>query len=142
VPTILLAILWQSHRLKKFVNVMHQTFLDQCRDICVSSQIDDFHILVHAVFICCIYCTISFNSAVKCHGAPKMLKCHVCHEDFHGMLNSFGNHVTDNEIFSSPVVPNCRKFPKNFGHVTATLGCCRNQNFGRPVTCHGPCQIE
>jgi hypothetical protein len=71
VPTILLAILWQSYRLKKFVNVMHQTFLDRCRDICVSSQIDDFHILVHAVFICCIYCTISFNSAVMCHGAPK-----------------------------------------------------------------------
>jgi hypothetical protein len=26
---------------------------------------------------------------------PKMLKCHGCHGVFHGVPNSFSNHVTD-----------------------------------------------
>ena len=44
-----------------------------------------------------------------------MLKCHCCHSDFSGVPNSFGNHVTNIEFFSSPVALNCRKFPKNLG---------------------------
>jgi len=43
-----------------------------------------------------------------------MLKCHGCHGDFHCVLNSFSNHVTNIQIFSSPVALNCRKFPKNW----------------------------
>ena len=44
-----------------------------------------------------------------------MLKCHGCHSDFYGVPNSFGNHVSNIENFSLPVVLNCRKFPKNLG---------------------------
>jgi hypothetical protein len=44
-----------------------------------------------------------------------MLKCHGCHRIFHGVPNSFSNHVTEIEIFWSPVALNCRKFPKNLG---------------------------
>ena len=44
-----------------------------------------------------------------------MLKCHSCHSDFYGVPNSFGNHVTNIEIFSSPAALNCRKIPKNLG---------------------------
>jgi len=48
-------------------------------------------------------------------GPSKMLKCHGCHSDFHGVPNSFGKHVTNIEIFLSPAALNCRKFTKNLG---------------------------
>ena len=44
-----------------------------------------------------------------------MPKCHGCHGNFHGVPNSFGNHVTNIQIFSLPAALNCRKFPKNLG---------------------------
>jgi hypothetical protein len=44
-----------------------------------------------------------------------MLKCHSCHENFYGVPNSFGNHVTNIEIFSLPAVLNCRKIPQKLG---------------------------
>ena len=45
--------------------------------------------------------TVPFHSIRQSHvtGPSKMLKCHSCHGDFHGVLNSFGNHVTNIEIF-------------------------------------------
>jgi hypothetical protein len=48
-------------------------------------------------------------------GPSKMLKCYGCHKDFHGVLNSFSNHVTNIQILLLPVVLNCQKFPKNLG---------------------------
>jgi len=73
--------------------------------------------------------TVPFHSIQQSRvtGHFKMLKCHDCHGNFHGVPNSFGNHVTDVE---------------NFGHVTATLGGHQNQNFGRPITYHRPCRID
>jgi hypothetical protein len=47
-----------------------------------------------------------------------MLKCHGCHGVFQGVPNSFSNHVTDIEIFSSLAALNCRKISVchgNFG---------------------------
>ena len=47
-----------------------------------------------------------------------MLKCHGRHGDFYGVPNSFGNHVSNIENFSSPAALNCRKFRvchDNFG---------------------------
>jgi len=51
-----------------------------------------------------------------------MLKCHDCHGNFHGVPNSFGNHVTDVEIFLVTCGAKLLKNAQNFGHVTATLG--------------------
>jgi len=61
--------------------------------------------------------TVPFHSIQQScvMGHFKMLKCHDCHSNFHGVLNSFGNHVTDIEIFSSPAALNCRKMPKILG---------------------------
>ena len=53
-------------------------------------------------------------------------------------VNSFSDHVPNIEIFRRLR----RKTAENFGHVTANLGGCRNQNFGRPVTGHTPCRID
>ena len=39
-------------------------------------------------------------------GPSKMLKCHSCQGDLYGVPNSFGNHVTNIEIFSWPAVLN------------------------------------
>jgi len=59
--------------------------------------------------------TVPFHSIWQSHitGPSKMLKCHSCHGNFHGVPNSFGNHVTSIQIFSSPAALNCRKLPKN-----------------------------
>ena len=73
----------------------------------------------------CVWCTVPFHSIQQSHitGPSKMLKCHGCHGDFYGVPNSFGNHVSNIENFSSPAVLNCRKFPKiwvchdNFGRL-------------------------
>ena len=61
--------------------------------------------------------TVPFHSIRQSHitGPSKMLKCHGCQGNFHRVLNSFGNHVTNIQIFSSPAALNCRKFPKNLG---------------------------
>ena len=61
--------------------------------------------------------TVPFHSIQQSRitGPSKMLKCHGCHSDFYGVPNSFGNHMTNIEIFSLPAALNCRKFPKNLG---------------------------
>jgi len=49
-----------------------------------------------------------------------MLKCHDCHGNFHGVPNSFGNHVTDVKKFLVTCSAKLLKNAQNFGHVTAT----------------------
>ena len=73
---------------------------------------------------CCFTCTVPFHSIRQScvTGPSKMLKCHGCHGDFYGVLNSFGNHVSNIENFSSPAALNCWKIPK--------IWVCHN-NFGR-----------
>ena len=84
--------------------------------------------------------TVPFHSIRQSHvtGPSKMLKCHCCHGDFSGVLNSFGNHVT----FFVACGAKLPKISQKFGYVTAILGGRRNQIFGRPVTRHGPCWID
>jgi len=61
--------------------------------------------------------TVPFHSIRQSRvtGPSKMPKCHGCHGDFHGVPNSFGNHVTNILFFSSPAALNCQKFLKNLG---------------------------
>ena len=61
--------------------------------------------------------TVPFHSIWQSRvTAPsKMLKCHGCHNDFHGVPNSFGSHVINIVFFSSPVALNCQKMPKILG---------------------------
>jgi len=63
-----------------------------------------------------LYDTVPFHSIRQSRvtGPSKMPKCHGCHGDFHGVPNSFGNHVTNIEIFRRLRL-NCRKIPKNLG---------------------------
>ena len=88
--------------------------------------------------------TVPFHSIQQSHitGPSKMLKCHGCHSNFYGMLNSFGNHVSNIEIFFIACSAKVPKISQKFGYVTATLGGRWNQIFGRPVMHHGPWWID
>jgi len=70
-----------------------------------------------------------------------MLKCHGCHGDFHGSPNSFGNHVTNIEIFSSPAALNCRKIPKNLGMSRQLWGVAETKISAEPSRVTGPAEL-
>ena len=70
-----------------------------------------------------------------------MLKCHSCHSDFYGVLNSFGNHVTNIEFFSSPAVLNCRKFPKNLGMSQQLWEVTKTKFLAGPSCIMGPAEL-
>ena len=84
--------------------------------------------------------TVPFKSIRQSHitRPSKTLKCHGGHSNFCKVLNSFSDHVPNIEIFR------ClrRKTAENLRHVMASLGGCRNQNFGRPVTGRTPCRVD
>jgi hypothetical protein len=57
------------------------------------------------------------------------------------MQNSFGNHVTDMEIFSSPAAPNCRKFPKNLGMSWQLWEVAKTKILAGPSRITGPAEL-
>jgi len=75
------------------------------------------------VYCTCMY-TVPFHSIQQSHVTvpSKMLKCHNCYGDFHGVLNSFGNDVTNIVFFLSPAALNHRKFPKNSAGPSRVMG--------------------
>ena len=71
----------------------------------------------------------------------KMLKCHGCHGDFHGVPNSFGSHMTSIEIFSSPVALNCRKMPKILGMSRQVWEVAETKISAGPSRVTGPAEL-
>jgi len=61
--------------------------------------------------------TVPFHSIRQSRvtGPSKMPKCHSCHSDFHGVPNSFGNHVTNIANFSLPAALKLPKISQNLG---------------------------
>ena len=61
--------------------------------------------------------TVPFHSIRQSRitGPSKMPKCHGCHSDFHGVPNSFGNHVTNIANFSLPAALKLPKISQNLG---------------------------
>jgi hypothetical protein len=58
------------------------------------------------------------------------------------MPNSFGNHVTDIENFSSPAAPNCRKFPKNLGMSRQLWEVAETKISAGPSRVTGPAELN
>jgi hypothetical protein len=70
-----------------------------------------------------------------------MLKCHGCHGVFHGVLNSFSNHVTEIDFFLLPVVLNCRKIPKNLGMSRQLWEVAETKILAGPSHVTGPAEL-
>jgi hypothetical protein len=71
-----------------------------------------------------------------------MLKCHGCHGVFQGVPNSFSNHVTDIEIFSSPAALNCRKISKNLGMSRQLWEVAETKISAGPSRVTGPAELN
>jgi len=71
-----------------------------------------------------------------------MPKCHGCHGNFHGVPNSFGNHVTNIQIFSSPAALNCRKFPKNLSMSRQLWEVAETKISAGPSRVTGPAELN
>jgi hypothetical protein len=70
-----------------------------------------------------------------------MMKCHGCHGVFHGVPNSFSNHVTDILKKLSPAALTCRKFPKNLGMSRQLWEVAETKISAGPSRVTGPAQL-
>jgi len=70
-------------------------------------------------------------------GPSKMLKCQG-HDIFCWALNLPNDHMLKIEYFGSLQ----HWTAENLAHIMAILAECRNQNFGKAITCHRSCWIE
>jgi hypothetical protein len=87
--------------------------------------------------------TVPIHSIQQSHvtGPSKMLKCHGCHEDFHGVPNSFSNHVTNIQFFSSTAVLNCRKISQNLGMSQQLWEVTETKFLAGPSCITGPAEL-